>query len=81
MAIKRSQALFLLALALVAALIVILALRNRAAPWLPNDSEHATFSGADRCLTCHDRQGPVPQSERHPVGRDCLRCHATSTRK
>ena len=80
MAIKRSQVVLLLALALAAAVILILAFRNRTAPWLPEDVEHAAFAGAERCLTCHGPDGPVPQSERHPVGRDCLRCHVTRPR-
>ncbi len=80
MAIKRAQAVLLIALALAAAGILLIARRNRTPPFLPNDAEHAVFAGADRCLSCHGPQGPLPQSERHPIGRDCTRCHVTRPR-
>lgn len=72
----RKQLLLLLALLATAVVLVGLALRNPRPPWLPSDPQHAGFSNADDCLTCHGPGGPSPQSPAHPVGRDCTRCHA-----
>jgi hypothetical protein len=79
-ALRRPQIVFLVVLLLAAAGILVLALRNRTAPFLPDDAEHHAALDPDRCLTCHGRGGPAPQSERHPVGRDCERCHAARRR-
>jgi hypothetical protein len=72
---KRAQGLSLLAVAAVAAIVIYLAARNRQAPFLPADSEHAAFVGAEPCMTCHGPDGGSPQSKNHPLGNDCTRCH------
>ena len=59
----------------VAGFVVFLALRSRQPPVLPADAEHAAFTGAAACLTCHGPAGSSPQSKNHPLGDDCLRCH------
>ncbi len=71
----RKQALLLLALGLVAALVLLLTLRNRQPPFLPDDPEHRRGATVDECLACHGPGGAAPRSPNHPLGRDCLRCH------
>jgi hypothetical protein len=73
---KRVQVVFLAAILLLATLVLVLALRNPQAPFLPTDEDHATWTDAEPCLDCHGREGPAPQSPNHPLGRDCMRCHA-----
>ena len=77
---KPRQVVLLALLAAVALFVAWLALRNPKPPWLPGDPEHETFVSAHECLKCHGPDGPIPQSLRHPVGRDCLRCHGDSYR-
>lgn len=72
---KAKQVVLLAILVLVAALVGWLALRTRQPPLLPRDMAHASFVGAERCLTCHGPAGSHPQSRNHPLGRECLRCH------
>jgi hypothetical protein len=62
-------------IALAAALVAYLAARNPQPPLLPPDETHAAFLGAAACLECHGPGGPVPQSNKHPLGKDCRRCH------
>lgn len=73
---KRAQILLLLLLAVAALAVLYLALRNPPPPLLPADAEHAAFAGPDACLTCHGPDGGAPHSSTHPIGRDCMRCHA-----
>jgi len=73
---SRRQLISLLALGALLALVVYLALRNPKPPFLPADDAHRAFDGAEACLTCHGPGGPSPQAQKHPVGRDCMRCHA-----
>ena len=73
---SRRQIILLLALALLAATVGWLLIRNRQAPRLPADGEHASFVDADTCLACHGPEGPAPRSRNHPIGRRCLQCHA-----
>ena len=72
---SRTQRLLLLALAAVAIIVILLTKRNRQPPFLPTDAEHAGWDGASTCLACHGPGGAAPQSKRHPLGLDCLRCH------
>ena len=65
----------LAALAAAAALVVWLAVASRQPPVLPGDDIHATWDGAATCLACHGPGGVLPQSPKHPLGADCLRCH------
>jgi hypothetical protein len=71
----RKQVSLLAALALLAALVIVLAVRNRQPPPLPEDGEHRGGAAVDRCLACHGPEGVLPRSRNHPVGLDCLRCH------
>jgi hypothetical protein len=71
----RRQWLILAAILAVALFIVWLARSSRQAPLLPEDETHRTFDGASSCLACHAPGAAVPQSPRHPLGDDCLRCH------
>ncbi len=73
---SRMQAVSLVFLGALLALVVYLAVRNPRPPFLPGDEIHGGFLTAEACLTCHAPDGPSPQSPRHPVGRDCTRCHA-----
>ena len=71
---SRRQIVLAAALALVALLAVLLAVRTRGAPYLPGDPEHASEAAA--CMSCHGSDGPAPRSANHPLGDDCFRCHA-----
>ena len=73
---SRRQAVSLLFLGALLVLVVYLAVRNPEPPFLPPDDAHRGFESAEACFTCHGSGGPSPQSEKHPVGRDCMRCHA-----
>jgi hypothetical protein len=73
---KRKQVVLLLGLAILAAAIAVLAVRNPRPPYVPSDDVHARWDGAAACLECHGVAGPVPRSPNHPLGDDCLRCHA-----
>ncbi len=73
--VKRVQALALVGLALIAALVLWLARTADRPPPLPADPIHRDWDGADDCLDCH---GPGRSAERrpdHPLGHDCRRCH------
>jgi hypothetical protein len=64
-------------IAVSAALVAYLAVRNPQPPQLPVDEAHASRLGATPCLDCHGPAGPAPRSRSHPLGQDCLRCHGT----
>ena len=70
----RMQKTLLIALALVAAIVVYVALRNRQPPLLPGDADHAVFE-IPNCLRCHNPDGEYPRGKNHPIGDDCARCH------
>jgi len=72
----RRQVVSLALLGALLAFVVYLALRNPKPPFLPGDDAHGSFESALACFTCHGPTGPSPQSPKHPVGRDCMRCHA-----
>jgi len=72
--VKKTQWIALGGLVALAALVGVLVLRNRQAPAMPADADHV-WRSADGCLVCHGPDG-LPRSPNHPVGRDCLRCHA-----
>ena len=72
---KRTQIILLTLLLLLAAFVTYLILRNPEPPLLPHDEPHASFVSADACLSCHGPRGVDPRGPKHPVGRDCLRCH------
>jgi cytochrome c553 len=74
---QKKQWIVLAALLAAAALVAWLALSSRQPPLLPGDELHKTFDSADTCLSCHAPDGAVPQSSRHPLGHDCLRCHGS----
>jgi hypothetical protein len=73
----RTQWILLGALAALAIIVILLALRNRQPPILPADAEHARWENAEACLSCHGPGGAMPQSKGHPLGQDCLRCHGS----
>jgi len=72
---NRKQWIVFAAIVIAAAFIAWLALSSRQPPLLPVDDTHAAFESAAACLSCHGSAGPAPQSPRHPLGEDCLRCH------
>ena len=72
---KRRQWVILAAIGIAAAFIAWLAWSTRQPPLLPEDDVHASFQSPGVCRTCHGSDGAVPQSPRHPLGEDCLRCH------
>jgi len=72
---NRKQSIVLAAIVIAAAFIAWLALSSRQPPLLPPDDAHTAFESAGACLSCHRADGAVPQSPRHPLGEDCLRCH------
>ena len=74
---NRKQWTLLSVIAFVAAFIAWLAWSGRQPPLLPKDDAHATFESAGSCMGCHGRDGASPQSPRHPLGNDCLRCHGS----
>lgn len=74
----RSRKIALLGLALFAAFVIVLALRNRRPPPLPPDAAHV-WENADACLECHGPGEALAQQPNHPVGRDCARCHGSAT--
>ena len=74
---SRKQVVLLAILALAILAVAWLARSNRQPPFLPQDGDHASFSGAEPCLKCHGPDGPYPQSRSHPTGFDCIRCHGT----
>lgn len=72
---SRLQWSMLVLLALVVAFVGVLVARNRQAPMLPSDDDHAIFVDADSCLECHGGTDGAARSKNHPIGDDCLRCH------
>ncbi|MCP3977787.1 MAG: hypothetical protein GY716_00455 [bacterium] len=72
---NRTQWIALGGLALLATLILVLALRNRQPPPLPQDPAHSGGVSAEQCMACHSAGGVAPRTENHPVGNDCSRCH------
>ena len=72
----KRKAVLIALIVLAAAFVVVLALRNREAPPMPNDPNHYTFFDAESCLKCHGPGKLAPQGENHPIGNDCLRCHS-----
>jgi cytochrome c553 len=74
---RRVQLVLFAALAALAALVLVFALRNRQPPFLPTDSDHDPSRGTAVCLVCHGPEGPSPRGANHPNGIDCLRCHGT----
>ena len=73
---KRVQWIAFGGLVLLAGFVLVLMLRNPRAPALPGNANHV-WREADTCLVCHDTNGMMPRTPNHPVGRDCLRCHAS----
>jgi hypothetical protein len=74
--VQRRALVLLIVLASAATAAILLLVRNPEPPFLPSDPDHATFESAERCLGCHGPGGPRPRSPNHPIGRECLRCHA-----
>lgn len=72
---KRQQWIVLAAILAAAAFVAWLALSSRQPPLLPADDVHRSFESARACMGCHAADAAVPQSPRHPLGDDCLRCH------
>ena len=72
----RRRWILLALLAATAALVAVLATRTRKPPFLPADPAHAEFTSVSACLVCHGPDGAAPRSKEHPLGNDCLRCHA-----
>jgi hypothetical protein len=60
-----------------AAIVLVLVLRNPQPAAIPGNADH-NWHGADGCLVCHGLNGRSPRTPNHPVGRDCLRCHAVA---
>ena len=73
---KPLQRVLLGALVLLGLLVGFLALRTRQAPRLPADRDHAAFFRAERCMGCHGPGSVSPRGRSHPIGTDCMRCHA-----
>jgi cytochrome c553 len=74
---SRKQWVILGGIGVMAAFIAWLAWSSRQPPMLPQDDVHETFENAAACMSCHGPDGGVPQSPRHPLGEDCLRCHGS----
>ena len=72
----RAQRGLLVALAALALVVAFVALRTRKPPFLPADATHQSFESATTCLECHGPDGAVPRSKNHPLGNECMRCHA-----
>ena len=73
----RIQRILLVVLVVAVSFVAWITYRTRQPPVLPDDAEHRRFVNAETCLTCHEADGPRPQSSTHPVGLDCLRCHGS----
>ena len=74
---NRKQWIILAVIASAAAFIAWLAWASRQPPLLPKDDAHETFASPGACMGCHGTEGAVPQSSRHPLGEECLRCHGS----
>jgi len=72
---KRQQIIALVSLLVLAALVVLLALRNPQPPVLPADEVHGAPARVDACLGCHGPDGVDARSRNHPLGNDCARWH------
>jgi hypothetical protein len=59
-------------------LVLVLSLRNRQAPTVPDDPDHDRARGTAACLDCHGPDGVMPRGRNHPNGFDCFRCHGGS---
>jgi len=75
--VKKTQWIAVCGLLAFAAIVSVLMLRNRHPPAMPDNTDH-TWRGADGCLVCHGPNGRAPRTPNHPVGRECLRCHAVA---
>jgi hypothetical protein len=73
--VKRTQILALGALAGLALLVLVLALRNPQPPVLPADADHLGVLDMEDCAGCHGPDGVLPRGKEHPLGADCTRCH------
>ena len=74
---RRTQIVFGVILALAAVLVLVLALRNPPAPFLPVDDDHVVGPDLSSCIDCHDPDGAAPRGKTHPLGNDCFRCHSS----
>lgn len=74
---NRKQWVILAAIVLAAGFIAWLARASRQPPLLPGDDVHRFFESAAACFSCHGPDSALPQSTRHPLGAECLRCHGT----
>lgn len=74
--VQRTQVIAVLVLLVVALLVGTLVCRGRQAPFLPVDADHARFVGHGPCDECHGPDAGAPRGENHPIGNDCMRCHA-----
>jgi len=73
---KRKNALSLAALAaLAAAIMVVFALTDRHAPFIPRDIFHALVINNAACTTCHTPGKQAPLKASHPPKEECMLCH------
>jgi hypothetical protein len=61
--------------ALAAALMVVFALADRAAPLIPHDIFHTIVITNAACTTCHTPGKQAPLKATHPTKEECMFCH------
>jgi hypothetical protein len=61
--------------ALAAAFMVVFALADRHAPFIPRDIFHALVINNSACTTCHTPGKQAPLKASHPPKDECMSCH------
>ncbi|MEK6742528.1 MAG: hypothetical protein AABZ15_02910 [Nitrospirota bacterium] len=65
----------LLLAALAAAMMVVFALADRNAPFIPSDVFHTIVINNSACTTCHTPGKQAPLKVSHPPKEECMFCH------
>ena len=60
---------------LAAAMMVVFALADRNAPFIPRDVFHAIVITSAACTTCHTPGKQAPLKASHPPKEECMSCH------
>lgn len=59
------------------AIMVVFALADRHAPFIPRDIFHTIVINNTACTTCHTPGKQAPLKASHPPNEECMLCHKT----